>query len=42
MELKEEEIEDIPMDDEDVGMETKDVKIVGSDPITKLPEYVPS
>lgn len=29
------------MDDEDVGMEIEDVKIVGSDPITKLLEYIP-
>lgn len=29
------------MDDEDVGVETEDVEIEGSHPITKLPEYVP-
>lgn len=41
LEPEEDDFEDIPMDDEDVVMEREDVKIVGSDPITKFPEYVP-
>lgn len=41
LEPKEVEIEDILMDDEDVGVKMEDVEIEGSDPITKLLEYVP-
>ena len=40
LELEEEEIEDIPMDDEDVGVEMEDVEIEGFDSIIKLPEYI--
>lgn len=38
---EEEEIEDIPMDDEDVGVEMEDIEVEGFDPITKLPKCVP-
>lgn len=41
MEPKEEEIEDIPMDDEDVGVDVEEVEARGANPITWLPEYVP-
>ena len=41
LESEEEDIEDIPMDDEDLGVEVEEVEVEGSDPITKLPEYVP-
>jgi len=41
LELEEEEIEDIPMDDEDLGVEVEDIEVECSAPITKLPEYVP-
>jgi len=37
----EEEAEEIPMDDEDIVVETKDIEIEGLDPISKLPEYIP-
>ena len=36
-----EDIEDIPMDDEDVGVEIEEVEAQGADPITRLLEYVP-
>ncbi len=38
---QEEEVEEIPMDDEDIEMDTKDVEVEGFDPICKLPEYIP-
>lgn len=41
LEPEEEEIEDISMDDEDLGVEVEEVEVKGSDPITKLPEYIP-
>ena len=41
LEPEEEEIEEIPMDDEDLGVEVEEVEVEGADPITKLPEYVP-
>lgn len=41
LEAEEEDIEDIPMDDEDVGVETEEIEAQGADPITWLPEYVP-
>lgn len=41
MEQEEEEIKDISMDDEDLGVDVEDIEVEGSDPITKLPEYVP-
>lgn len=40
-EPEEEEIEDISMDEEDVGVEVEEVEAQGADPITWLPEYVP-
>jgi len=40
LELKEE-IEKIPMDDEDITMEMDDADVKGSDPIYKLLEYIP-
>lgn len=36
-----EEVEEIPMDDEDIVMGTEDVEVERSDPISKLPEYIP-
>lgn len=36
-----EEVEEIPMDDEDIAMETEDVEVEGSEPISKLSEYIP-
>jgi len=42
LEPEEEEIEDIPMDEEDVGVYLEEVEAQGADPITMLPEYVPS
>lgn len=41
MEPEEEDIEDILMDDEDVGVEVEEVEAQGADLITRLPEYVP-
>lgn len=41
MELEEEEIEDIPIGDEDVGVEVEEVEVEGYVPITRLLEYVP-
>lgn len=41
LEMEEEEIYDIPMDDEDLGVEVEDIEVECSAPITKLPEYVP-
>ena len=41
LEPEEDNIGDIPVDDEDVGVETKDVEIEGSNTITKFPVYVP-
>ena len=41
MELEEEEIEDISMDDEDLGIDVEEVEVQGADPITLFPEYVP-
>eukprot|EP00253_Pinus_taeda_P014638 PITA_14638 len=41
VEPEEEEIGDISMDDEDLGVEVEEVEVKGSDPITKLPECVP-
>jgi len=38
---KEEEAEEIPMDDEDIAMEMEYVEIEGSDPISELTEYIP-
>jgi len=29
------------MDDEDFGVEVEEVEVKGSNPITKLPEYIP-
>jgi len=37
----EEEVEEIPMDDEDIVVEMEDVKVERSDPISKLPKYIP-
>ena len=31
----------IPMDDDDLGIDTEDVEVDGSDPITKFLEYIP-
>lgn len=36
-----EEIEKIPMDDEDVGVQVEEVEAQCVDTITQLPEYVP-
>ena len=41
LEEKEEDIKDIPMDDEDVGVEIEEISAQGTDPITRFPEYVP-
>ena len=41
LEPEEEDIEDIPMDDEDVGMEVEEAEAQGVHPITQLSEYVP-
>ena len=41
MESEEEEIEDISMDDEDVGVDVEEFEAQGVDPITRLLEYVP-
>jgi len=41
LEMEEEEIYDIPMDDEDLGVEVEEVEVEGSDPITKFPKYIP-
>lgn len=41
LEPEEEEIEDILMDDEELGIEMEEFEVEDSDPITKLPEYVP-
>ena len=38
LESEEEEIEDIPMDDEDLGIDVEEVEVHGADPITQLPE----
>lgn len=40
LEPKDEDIEDIPMDDEDVGVEVEDIETQGADPITRFLEYV--
>lgn len=37
----EEEAEEIPMDDEDIVVEMKATEIEGSNPISKLPKYIP-
>jgi len=41
LEPKEEDIEEILIDDEDLGVEVEDVEVEGSNPITKFSEYVP-
>lgn len=41
LEPEEEDIEDIPMNDEDVGVEVEEVETHGADPITRLLEYIP-
>ena len=41
MEAEEEDIEDISMDDEDVGIEVDEDENQGVDPITQFPKYVP-
>jgi len=41
LEPEEEEIEDIPMDDEDVGIYVEEVEAQGTNPITQLLEYIP-
>lgn len=41
LESEEEEIEDIPRDDEDLRVEMKDIEAQGAKPVTKLPEYLP-
>ena len=42
LEPEEEEIEDIPMDDEDLGIDVEEVEAHGVDPITQFPAYIPS
>lgn len=37
----EEEVEEIPMDDEDTTVETEDGEVEGYEPISKLPMYIP-
>lgn len=41
LEPEEEDIDDILMDDEDVGVEVEDVEAQGADLVTWFPEYVP-
>ncbi len=41
LEAEEEDIEDIPMDDEDVGVEVEEVETQDACPIMRLPEYFP-
>lgn len=41
LESEEEEIEDISMNDEDLGIDVEEVEVQGDDPITRLPKYVP-
>jgi len=41
LEPKEEEMEDIPLDEEEVGIDVEEVEAQGVDPITQFLEYVP-
>jgi len=41
LDLEEEDIEDIRMDNEDVGVDVEEVETQGADPITRLSEHVP-
>jgi len=41
LEPKGENIEDVPMDNEDVGVEVEEIEAQSADPITRFPEYVP-